>query len=218
MTNQITPESGMADRAGGVATTAWDEARGVAGDVRQEASNVASEAAAQAHNLVDETRSAVRSQARQGTDRAAGALDQLGMRLRALADGDAESAGDLRRYAEQAGERLQAAADRLGSRGFDGVVDDLQSFGRRRPGVFLAVAAGAGFAVGRLFRGAQAAASSSPPSPGAQGEEPASLPAPSPSTTGAVVAGPEGGTTPAATSYGGAASTGTPTGDPGARP
>jgi ElaB/YqjD/DUF883 family membrane-anchored ribosome-binding protein len=217
MTNQMTPESGMADRAGGVATTAREEARGVAGDVRQEASNVASEAAAQAHNLVDETRSAVRSQAREGTDRAAGALDQLGMRLRALADGDAESAGELRRYAEQASDRLQAAADRLGSRGFDGLVDDVQSFARRRPGVFLAVAAGAGFAAGRLFRGAQAAASSSP-SPGAEGEELASLPAPSPSTTGTVVAGPEGGTTPATMSSGGAASTGTPTGDPGARP
>lgn len=161
MSNQRTQDPGVADKAGAMATTARDDAKGVVGNARQEASNVASEAAAQAHNLVDETRSALQTQARQGTDRAAGALDQLGMRLRALADGDVEGTGDLRRYADQASERLRAAADRLSSRGFDGLVDDVQSFARRRPGVFLAVAAGAGFAAGRLFRSAQAAESSS---------------------------------------------------------
>jgi hypothetical protein len=197
VTNQSTQDTGVVDRAGAMAATARDDARGVVGDARDEASNVASEAAAQAHNLVDETRSALRTQARQGTDRAAGALDQLGMRLRALADGDAEQAGDLRRYADRAGERLQAAADRLGSRGFDGVVDDVQSFARRRPGVFLAVAAGAGFAAGRLFRSAQAAESSSPTAanatPAAQlpgGDQPPTAVPADPVPGGGATAGP----------------------------
>jgi len=160
--NQMTTDdAGAGERAGQVAGTARDEAQNVAGDVRQEASAVASEAATQAHNVLDETRSAIRSQARQGAERTAGAIDNLGSQVRALASGDREGAGELGRYADEASERLHALAQRIGSRGFDGLVDDVQSFGRRRPGVFLAVAAASGFAAGRLFRGAQAASSSS---------------------------------------------------------
>ena len=81
-------------------------------------------------------------------------------RFRALADGDAEQAGDLQRYARDLGDRLGDVAGRMNARGFDGLVDDLQRFARRRPGVFLAVTAGAGFAAGRLFRGAKADAES----------------------------------------------------------
>ena len=111
--------------------------------------------------MLDETRTALRSQARQGTDRTAGALDNLSSQFRALASGDPEGAGELGRYADRASEQLHAAAERIGSKGFDGLVDDVQSFARRRPGMFLAAAAASGFAVGRLFRGAQAAASES---------------------------------------------------------
>ena len=116
--------------------------------------------------MVDETRSALRSQARQGTERTAGALDNLSAQFRALASGDREGAGELGRYADQASERLRAVAQRIGSRGFDGLVDDVQSFARRRPGLFLAAAAASGFAAGRLFRGAQAASSSPSPASG----------------------------------------------------
>jgi ElaB/YqjD/DUF883 family membrane-anchored ribosome-binding protein len=196
VTDQSTQDPGVADKAGAVAAAVRDEARGVVRDARDEASNVASEATAQAHNVVDETRSALRTRARQGSDRAAGALDQLGMRLRALADGDVERAGDLGRYAQQASERFQAAADRLGSRGFDGLVEDVQSFARRRPGVFLAVAAGAGFAAGRLFRGARAAESSSstpaPATPTAQlpgGDHPQTVVAANPHPAGGATTG-----------------------------
>ena len=68
-------------------------------------------------------------------------------------------------------------ADRLNSKGFDGVVDDVQAFARRRPGAFLAIAAATGFVAGRLFRGAQASSSSDTSSPrapereGGQGED-----------------------------------------------
>jgi hypothetical protein len=154
---QSQQQTSVSERAADVATGARDEARSVAHDARQEAGHVASEAAAQARSVADEARSALRAQARQGTDRAASALDQAGGRLRSLAQGDPSASGDLRRYADQAGERLQAVAGRLDERGFDGMVDDLQSFARRRPGVFLAAAATAGFVAGRFFRGAKAA-------------------------------------------------------------
>ena len=41
---------------------------------------------------------------------------------------------------------------RLEDRGIEGVVDDVSRFARRRPGVFLLAAAGAGFVVGRFVR------------------------------------------------------------------
>jgi hypothetical protein len=168
MANRMTTQDpGAAERAGQVAGVARDEARDVAGDVREEATAVASEAATQVHNVVDSTRSALRSQARQGTERASGALGDLGSQLRALAEGDREGAGEVGRYANEAGARLRSMADRLNSKGFDGVVDDVQAFARRRPGAFLALAAASGFVAGRLFRGAQAASSSGTPSPAA---------------------------------------------------
>ena len=228
----ITDDRTTKDRATGVATTARDEAR-----------------------------TALRHQASDGTSRAAGAMDQLAGRLRALADGDTEQAGDLQRYARDLGDRLGGVAGRMQDRGLDGLVDDVQDFARRRPGLFLAAAAGAGFAAGRLFRGAKADAeagsssgngygydvgtadtglgvtgtgalssqgaagglSTSLPPVGADPElerqpfaepglaEPSGVPESSgfevrrePGDTGAEPAGPEGGTTPAPTPYGGA--------------
>jgi hypothetical protein len=165
MANQMTThDSGAADRAGQVAGAARDEATNVAGDARQEAKAVASEAATQVHNVVDTTRSALRTQARENTDRASGALGELASKFRALAEGDREGAGQLGSYADEAGARLRSMADRLSSRGFDGVVDDVQAFARRKPGAFLAIAGATGFVAGRLFRGAQAASSSDTPS------------------------------------------------------
>ena len=157
----MTEDRTAKDRATDVATTAKEEARSVAGEARSEASAVAAEAGAQAQHLVDEARTALRQQASDGTTRAAGAVDQLGTRFRALADGDAEQAGDLQRYARDVGDRLGGVAGRMNDRGIDGLVDDVQRFARRRPGVFLAVVAGAGFAAGRIFRGAKADAESS---------------------------------------------------------
>ena len=158
--DSITDDRTTKDKATDVATTAKEEARGVAGDARSEAAAVVSEAGAQAQHLVDEARTTLRQQASDGANRAAGAVDELGTRFRALADGDAEQAGDLQRYARDLGDRLGDVAGRMNARGFDGLVDDLQRFARRRPGVFLAVTAGAGFAAGRLFRGAKADAES----------------------------------------------------------
>ena len=43
-------------------------------------------------------------------------------------------------------------ADAINDRGFDGLLDDLRSFGRRRPGAFLFGALAAGVLVGRFGR------------------------------------------------------------------
>jgi hypothetical protein len=157
----ITDDRTTKDKATDVATTARNEARGVAGDARSEASAVVSEAGTQVRALADEARVALRQQAYDGTTRAAGAVDQLAGRLRALADGNPEQAGELQRYARDLGDRLGGMAGRMQQRGVDGLVDDVQRFARRRPALFLAAAAGAGFAAGRMFRGAKADAEAS---------------------------------------------------------
>ncbi|HEX6425378.1 MAG TPA: hypothetical protein VFZ79_17965, partial [Acidimicrobiales bacterium] len=157
----ITGDRGAKERATDAAGAATEQAKGVAGEARQEASAVVSEAGAQARNLVDEARTALHDQAADRTDKAAGAIGDLGSRLRALADGNPDAAGDLRRYAADLGDRLDGVASRLSSRGFDGMVEDVQGFARRRPGMFLAAAAATGFAAGRLFRGAKAEADGS---------------------------------------------------------
>lgn len=225
MANQTTThDQGARERANELAGSAKEHTQGVVEDARLEASAVVSEAGAQARNLVDEARSTMRHEADDGTSRAAGALGDLGAQLRALADGDVERAGEARRYAGDLAERLSRAADRLSSRGFDGVVADVQRFARRRPGLFLAAAATSGFAAGRLFRGARAESASGP------GDSPAarhvSAPAVGPGTQtgapapmsgfehtrpmaepGAGPAGPDSGPMPAPTpAHGGASS------------
>jgi uncharacterized protein YjbJ (UPF0337 family) len=215
--NQMTTQDpGATAGAGQVAGAAREQARSVAGEVRQEASGVVSEATAQAQNVLDETCSAIRSQARRGTERTADAIDTLSSQVRALASGDRDGAGELGRYADEAGERLHAFAQRVSSRGFDGLVDDVQSFGRRRPGVFLAVAGAAGFAAGRLFRGAQAASSTSGDvGNGARPQAVTGTSAPIvPESSVEVSTGLEGGTTLDPDPYGGAMPAGTPGADP----
>lgn len=237
----ITGDRGAKERATDAAGAATEQAKGVAGEARQEASAVVSEAGAQARNLVDEARTALHDQAADRTDKAAGAIGDLGSRLRALAEGNPDAAGDLRRYAADLGDRLDGVASRLSSRGFDGMIEDVQGFARRRPGMFLAAAAATGFAAGRFFRGAKAEADGSPDT-GTQGRQltagqPGALPdsrvasvptgATEPSRVatggpGAEAVRPSGATAPGTPGYGGGAATpmpdyGSPSGQSGSQ-
>jgi len=131
-----------------VAQEAGDQAREVAGKAKD-----------QARDFVDQASSEVRARADEQAQRAAAGLEQLASRVQALVAGRPEDAGPLRDYATEIGQRTQRAADQLRTRGADGVLDDVRSFARRRPGAFLAGAAVAGFMVGRLVRAQRANAS-----------------------------------------------------------
>jgi hypothetical protein len=140
-----------------VAGTATEGARQVATEASRQASQLTSEALSSARTLVGEATGSLREQAGQQTERAASGLRSLSDQVRALAEGRPDDAGAAGDYARQAGEKLQQVAERLESGGVEGALSDLQGFARRRPGVFLLGAVAAGFAVGRLVRGAQAA-------------------------------------------------------------
>jgi hypothetical protein len=71
-----------------------------------------------------------------------------------MADGEGSQQGQLVRYARDGADRLDGYARRLSTRGFDGSVEDLTAYARRRPGMFLAGAFAAGILAGRLARNA----------------------------------------------------------------
>ena len=125
---------------------------------------VTRQATDQARQFVGEAQSQLKEQASSQTQRAAGGLADVGRQIRALSEGRSDSAGVAADAARQLADKIEELAERIEQRGFDGTVEDLRSFARRRPGMFLLSAAATGFVVGRLGRGAQAAqqAESSP--------------------------------------------------------
>jgi hypothetical protein len=152
MTLSSDTQTGTRSAASELAESGSAAAGQVTDTIRVQASEVANEAAAQAGQLVDQAR--VELQARIDTEfgRLAGALDELGSRTRALAEGRPQDAGPLVDYLTSVADRLGTLAVDLGDRGFPGVLDDVQSFARRRPGAFLAGSALAGVIVGRMLR------------------------------------------------------------------
>jgi ElaB/YqjD/DUF883 family membrane-anchored ribosome-binding protein len=156
MTSQ-SPTATATQRSQDVAQHAGDKASDVAETAKQRAGDVADEVRTQTANVAQQAKDQLHEHARSQTGDAASALRRISDQTRALADGRADDAGQVRDYARQAAGKVSDVADRLESRGFDGIIDDVESFARRRPGVFLACAAGAGFLVGRLLRGAASA-------------------------------------------------------------
>ncbi|MGA5758702.1 hypothetical protein [Nonomuraea bangladeshensis] len=130
-----------------------DAAREVAGTAVERTAQVADEARHQARRAVNELRNRVREQSDHQSQRAAQSLRQWSEDLSSLqehAKPDSPVTGVVRQIAGQ-GHR---AADYLDRNGLAGMVNDVQSFARRRPGAFLAGALAAGFLVGRIMKAA----------------------------------------------------------------
>lgn len=155
------PRAGSEGRR--VTRTAAEGAREITGAVRTQAAQVGGELTDQGRALLDEARARLAEQAEVQVRRAGDGLARVAKGARALGDdvpGDAASVGS---YLAQGADRLHDAADRLyrladdvGAGDFEVLVEDLQRFARRRPAVFLAGAAVAGFGMGRVLRAAGA--------------------------------------------------------------
>lgn len=140
------------DAAGDAAHTAGDQAKRVAGEATSQARSVLEEAKGQVSGLAGQARDELRAQASDRGAQAADSLRNLSHQLRALVDGRPHEAGQLSDYVHEAHSRVSDLATRLDERGIEGALQDLSGFARRRPGLFLAAAAGTGFVVGRLVR------------------------------------------------------------------
>ena len=148
-----------AERGGELVRSAAEDARQIAGSVLSRAGDVTEQLSTQGRSLVEDTRAQLQTQARSGTQRVAGSIRQFGEQAQALAEGRPDQAPQLTEYAWRiadgcygAADRLHGLADDIEENGFGGVLDDLQTFARRRPGAFLLGAVAVGFGVGRLVK------------------------------------------------------------------
>ena len=156
------PRQGTADmvrdQAAGLSQGTVQAGKNTADAAREQASELAVEAARQGRDLARQAQDQLVDQAARGQRRLAATLHSLSDQLSAMADGSPQD-GIATDLARQAAERASDAGHWLSSRQPAQVVDEVQSFARRRPGVFLALAAGTGLIAGRLTRGMKAASS-----------------------------------------------------------
>lgn len=152
------------EQASGLAHAAADSGQGVLHEAKGQAADVVAEAKGQARDLLGEARTGLKSQASDQQARAASSLRTLGDELGRMADGS-EQGGLATDLVRQVAGRTGSVASWLENREPGDVLGEVTDFARRRPGVFLALAAGAGVLAGRLTRGLKDA----PPSTGTSG-------------------------------------------------
>jgi hypothetical protein len=124
----------------------------VADVAREQASGVAAEAGRQGRDLLHQAQGELGKQAAQGQQQLANQLLSLSDELRSMAAASGQG-GMAASLASQAASRVRTAGKWLDDRQPGQVADEMQSFARRRPAAFLALAVGAGLVAGRLTRG-----------------------------------------------------------------
>ncbi len=142
-----------------VGTTGVEAAQHVASVAKDEAQNVAQEVGTQAQSLVAEFGNDLRAQAAVQQQKVAEGLRSISDELRSMAEKNSQEAGTATHWVHEASRRAGDAASWLDQRDPGSLLDDVKGFARRRPGAFLAIAAGAGLLAGRLTRGLTAGAS-----------------------------------------------------------
>jgi hypothetical protein len=149
------------DQAAGLGHSGVQAGKHTADVAREQAAGVAAEAGRQGRDLLRQGQDQLGEQAAQGQRRLAAQLLSLSEQLSSMADRSGQDgvAADL---ACHAASRARDAGQWLAERGPVQVIDEVQAFARRRPAVFVALAAGAGLVAGRLTRGLKAASSDSP--------------------------------------------------------
>ncbi|WP_299531792.1 hypothetical protein [uncultured Streptomyces sp.] len=144
------------DKAGEGVGLTGEKTSEVTDTTRERAGQVAGEAAAKARDVTAELRGQVEEQARTQTQRLARSVRQLADDMADMGE-NGRDGSPAAHTVRQVADRGRGVATRLEERGPQGLVSDLQDFARRRPGVFLAGAALAGFATARLAKGAKSA-------------------------------------------------------------
>lgn len=150
--------SATQEKAAQGAEVVTEHASSVAGTAKQQAAGVAGEARSQAKDLAGQVRGQLRDQAQSQTHSLAAGLQRVSDDLREMS-GSARPGSAAANVARQMADGGGRVASRLENRGPEGLLSDIEDFARRRPGVFLAGAALAGFAVARAGKSVSAAGS-----------------------------------------------------------
>lgn len=127
----------------------------VAGEASSQLGHVKDEAVAKAGDLLHQTRQQVTTQADQGTHQLAETLVTAGRELTGMAE-RSDQDGPMTTLVRQIGARAADMGERFQQGGYRALSRDVTGFARSSPGLFLLAAAGAGFAVGRVVRNADA--------------------------------------------------------------
>jgi uncharacterized protein YjbJ (UPF0337 family) len=151
-----TTTSTAKNEAAGLASEAKGSAQQVGGVAKDQASKVASEVGHQAKGLLHQVTGELRSQAGSQQQKATSGLQTVSQQLHSMAEStDSGVASDVVR---QAAGRVSDVASWLENREPAELLEDVKSFARRKPGLFIAIAAGAGFVAGRLTKALVASA------------------------------------------------------------
>jgi hypothetical protein len=151
----------MKDQAAELGRSGADAGKHAADVAREQASEVAAEAGRQGMELLREAQSELAAQAARGQQRLASELLSVSDELLSMADVPA-GGGAAAGLARRASASTRAAGKWLEDRQPAQVINEIQSFARRKPGAFLVLAAAAGMAAGRLTRGIQAGSKQDP--------------------------------------------------------
>ena len=146
------------EQAAAVGQGAAQAGQQVASVAKDQVQHVAAEAGSQAKDLLGQARSELTEQAGAQQKRLIETLRSLGDELESMGHHSQEP-GMATDLVKQASGRAHDAASWLESREPGSLVSELQGFARQRPGAFLALAAAAGLAAGRLGRGVKDASS-----------------------------------------------------------
>ena len=149
------------EQAADVTDSAKQAGTQVAQTVKEQAAGVTNEAGRQAKQLLAEAQSELSEQAAQQQQKVAGGLHALADELDGLVRGS-EQDGVATDLARQAAEKARQIGTWLEERDPGSLLNEVRDFGRRRPGAYLAIAAGAGILAGRLARGLSASTDSIP--------------------------------------------------------
>jgi hypothetical protein len=140
------------DQASDLGQGAVEAGKDAAGTAMEETSAVAAEAARQGRDLARQAQGELTAQASQQQKRLAGSLHALGDELASMASQSA-SPGVATDLVHQAAGSTRNVASWLEEREPGQLLEEVKTFARKRPGLFIALAAGAGLVAGRLTRG-----------------------------------------------------------------
>ena|SRR3712207_3389083 len=146
------------NEAKNVGETAKQAGSQVAATATDQAKQVVNETQRQAKDLLDQGRVQVKDQVVSQQQKAGQSLSSLAQELRGLADGTSQGApGPARDLLQQGAGMVESFASKLQNREPAELLDEVRSFARRKPGLFLLGAAAAGVLAGRLTSGVKAA-------------------------------------------------------------
>ncbi|MGO4783092.1 hypothetical protein [Cryobacterium sp. W22_MBD10_FK3] len=139
------------ERAAEVKDTSVAAGQHVAGVAKDELRKVGSETRQQAKDLYRQTQGELADQAAAQQKRVASGIRTLGDELGSMAD-KSDTQGVASDLAHQAASRAAGIADWLDQRDPGALLNEVKGYARRRPGMFIAIAAVAGVVAGRLTR------------------------------------------------------------------